>query len=176
MYGCSTQPQLAEPNPMGLSGTYPKEAEAHFALARILWGDSDVCRSPEEAITHLDRAIRVAPDYAEAYLRRGMAKSDLRDWDGAFDDITRSIRLQPTAAAYAYRGLVSMRGGNALGARKDLDRSLELDSDQHRAWNFRGALSILLYDYPAACKDFKKGCSNGDCTGLNSATENGYCK
>ncbi|MDR2891550.1 MAG: hypothetical protein LBV80_00455 [Deltaproteobacteria bacterium] len=164
-------------NPMGLAQKYPQEAEANFALARTLWGNSETCKDPELAISYLDKAISLAPDYAQAYQRRGLAKSDIRDWDGAFDDLTKAIRLSPPSAElYAYRGLVSMRGGNALGARKDFDRSLELDSNQHRAWNFSGALNILLYDYPAACDDFEKGCSNGDCTGLESANAAGYCK
>jgi tetratricopeptide (TPR) repeat protein len=160
---------------MGLTGVYVKEAETNFALARALWGNTEICRDPRQAILYLDKTITLAPNYAEAYMRRGLAKSDLRDWDGAFNDITKAIRLKQKPEYYAYRGLVSMRGGNSLGARKDFNRSLEINSAQHRAWNFRGGLNILLYNYPAACSDFKNGCSNGDCTGFESAKNNGYC-
>jgi tetratricopeptide (TPR) repeat protein len=173
--GCDTAENPVPANPMGLSGIYVKEAETNYALARALWGNTEVCRDPKQAILYLDKTIELAPDYADAYMRRGLAKSDLRDWDSAFDDITAAIRLEPKPDYYAYRGLVSMRGGNSLGARKDFNRSLEIKSGQHRAWNFRGGLNILLHDYPAACADFKKGCSNGDCTGLESAKQNGYC-
>lgn len=163
-------------NPMGFSGNHNPEAEKLYTLARILWKDSDNCSDPDLAISYLNKAIAIEPDYADAYLRRGMAKSDITSWDSAFDDLTKAIRLNPTPSNYAYRGLISMRMGNALGAKKDFDRSLSLDSKQHRAWNYRAALSLLKEDYEAACKDFAKGCSNGDCTGMTSAKEHGYCK
>ena len=176
--GCSlfSGPEHKTVDPRGYSGKYNTEAEKHFTMAHSMWGKKDTSSDPEKAITLLTEAIRIEPNYAEAYLWRGLAKSELGQWDEAFDDITKSIRLKPLAGSYAYRGLVSMRGGNAIGARKDFNESIELDSSQHRAYNFRGALELLLGDKPAACKDFSTGCSNGDCTGIESAKEAGYCK
>ncbi|MDL2272441.1 tetratricopeptide repeat protein [Desulfovibrio sp. OttesenSCG-928-I05] len=162
-------------NPMGLSGKINPEAETAFARAHVLWRDSEVCSDPALAVELLDKAIALEPEYAQAYMRRGLAKSTQRDWEGAFDDLTRALRLDPSAENYAYRGLISMRGGNALGARKDLDRSIALDSDQHKAWNFRAALDLLEGKNEAACSDFKEGCSNGDCVGLESARNAGIC-
>ncbi|MDL2313431.1 hypothetical protein LJC36_00450 [Desulfovibrio sp. OttesenSCG-928-C14] len=174
--GCADTAAPEKANPMGLKGRYAPEAETNFALARVLWSDPLTCSDPALAIEYLDKAIAAAPDYEEAYARRGLAKSDLRDWDGAFDDLTKAIRLNPAAQNYAYRGLISMRGGNSLGAARDFDRSISLDSKQHRAWNFRGGLHVLTGDYTKACKDFERGCSNGDCTGLESAKGHGYCR
>lgn len=173
--GCGGK-ELAPYNPMGLSGKLNPEAEASFGRARVLWDKNNVCSDPQLAVTLLTKAVTLEPKYAEAYLRRGLAKSDLRDWDGAFDDITTAVRLQPTAEAYAYRGLVSMRGGNYLGARKDMNRSLDIRSRQHLAWNFRGALNLLEGKLKEACDDFDEGCSYGDCTGLESARAAGECK
>lgn len=174
LFGCGAkEPQRY--NPMGLAGTYSPEAEAAFAKAHVLWDKRDVCSDPQHALELLDAAIRLEPRYAEAYLRRGLAKSDLRDWDGAFNDLSRAIRLNPTAEAFAFRGLVSMRGGNYIGARKDFDRSLDMTARQHRAWNFRGALNLLEGNREAACADFSEGCDYGDCTGLDSAVASGEC-
>lgn len=179
----TTQPVTPQPlggvdvnNPMGFAGKRNQEAEKNYTLARLLWKDGDVCTNPDQAIEYLSKAIKIEPDYAEAYLRRGMAYSDIYQWENAFEDLTKSIRLNPVPMAYAYRGLVFMRMGNALGAQKDLTRSIEIDSKQHRAWNYRGAVKIMVHDYNGACKDFARGCSNGDCTGLNSAKEHNYCK
>ena len=160
---------------MGLSGKINPEAESAFVQAHVLWRNSDICSDPAQAVSLLDKAIRLEPNYADAYLRRGLAKSDLRDWDGAFDDLSRAIRLKPTAEAYAFRGLISMRGGNALGARKDFDRSLQINSKQYRAWNYRAAINLLERDNEAACRDFRKGCDNGDCVGYESAVAHGEC-
>lgn len=172
--GCGGK-DLPPHNPMGLSGKLNPEAEAAFARAHVLWDKNNICSDPALAVELLTKAVKLEPGYAAAYLRLGLAKSDLRDWEGAFDDITKSIRLQPVAEAYAYRGLVSMRGGNYLGARKDFDRSLELRSRQHHAWNFRGALNLLEGRTKEACDDFAEGCDYGDCTGLESARARGEC-
>lgn len=172
---CGGKETLPRHNPMGLSGKLAPEAEAAFAKAHILWDKRDVCSDPQYAVELLDTAIRLEPEYAEAYLRRGMAKNDLHDWDGAFEDLSKSIRLNPTAEAFAFRGLVSMRSGNFIGARKDFDRSLGVRKKQHRAWNFRGALNLLEGNNTAACDDFSKGCDYGDCTGLESAIKIGHC-
>ena len=162
-------------NPMGLSGKRNQEAEAAFSRAHILWRDAEICSDPLLAIELLDKAITLEPAYAQAYMRRGLAKKDLHDWDGAFDDMTSAIRLDPSPENYAYRGLISMYGGNRLGARKDYERSVSLNPKQHRAWNFKAALNILDNRYTEACSDFETGCSNGDCTGLESAKNAKIC-
>lgn len=172
----SCGPRSEKPyNPMGLSGKINPEAETAFARAHVLWRDSETCSDPALAVELLDKAIALEPEYAEAYMRRGLAKNDQRDWEGAFDDLTRALRLNPSPENYAYRGLISMRSGNALGARKDFDRSIALDDDQHRAWNFRAALNMLEGKNKAACSDFEEGCDNGDCVGLESARASGVC-
>ncbi|SBW09104.1 Tetratricopeptide repeat family protein [uncultured delta proteobacterium] len=172
--GCGGK-ELAPHNPMGLSGKLNAEAEASFARAHVLWDKRDVCSDPPLAVGLLDKAIALEPGYAEAYLRRGLAKSDMKDWDGAFDDLTKAIRLNPSAEAFAFRGLVSMRGGNHMGARKDFDRSLAITKRQHRAWNFRGALNRLEGFQEAACADFAEGCDYGDCIGLETSIKMGEC-
>lgn len=173
--GCGGKETLPPHNPMGFSGTVTPEAEAAFARAHVLWDKNDICSDPAQAEELLTKALSIEPEYAQAYLRRGLARGQLRDWDGAFDDLTKAIRLHPTAEAYAFRGLVSMRGGNYLGARRDMDRSLELNKRQHRAWNFRGALNRLEGHFDAACSDFNEGCDYGDCVGIESAIQRGEC-
>lgn len=172
--GCGNK-DIAPHNPMGLSGRRSPEAEAAFAKAHVLWNKQDVCTDPYQARIWLDEAVRLDPGYAEAYLRRGLARGELKDWDGGFDDLSKAIRLAPTAEAYAYRGLISMRSGNRMGARKDFDKSIAIAKRQHRAWNYRGALNLLEGNRAQACKDFENGCDYGDCVGLESAQKSGEC-
>ena len=171
-----TDPPKKEIDPRGYGSKHNVEAEKAFAFGHSTWGKKDKSSNPEKAIELFTQAIKIEPDYTAAYLWRGVAYSELSHWEEAFEDLTKAIRLEPTAVHYAYRGLVSMRGGNAMGARKDLDESIALDSSQYKAYNFRGALEILLENSEAACKDFDQGCSNGDCTGYESAKAQGYCK
>ncbi len=177
--GCSIfDPKSAPPeipDPTGATGRYKAEAEFLFGKARVLWKQEGICSDPGQAVDYLDRALEIEPDYAEALLRRGMALSQLGYQDDAFDDLTRSIRLAPTAAAYAARGLVLFRSGNNGGARHDLDAALRLDKKLAAAWNLRGALFYEEGNMDAACGDFARACSAGDCTGLEAARRESVC-
>ena len=181
--GCA--PQVPpKPNPMGLSGTVDPEAETAFSQARVLWRSSqefqtrtpEVCSDPGAAIALLDKAITIEPGYSAAYIRRGLAKSDLGQHEPAFDDATIGIRLAATPENYAYRGLISMRSKNFIAAHKDLDYSLHQNASQHLAWTFSGVLALLEEDTATACANFGKACSNGDCSRLEAAKQEGICR
>ena len=147
-----------------------------FAKAHVLWKGTEACSDPAKALEYLNEALRIEPDFTEARLWRGLALSQLQHWDDAIDDLTAAVRASPTPQAYAWRGLGFFRTGNYLGARRDLDRSISLNASQHRAWNFRGALNMAEGKIEAACADFSRGCSNGDCTGLDNTRTATLCR
>jgi tetratricopeptide (TPR) repeat protein len=183
--GCAqnTEPAPPKPNPLGLSGKVSAEAETAYSQARVLWRASpaasssgaEVCSDPALAIALLDKAISLEPEYAQAYLRRGLAKSDLGDFTSAFDDATMAVRLRPLPEHYAYRALISMKAGHRAGARRDLDYALEKDSSRHLAWTFLGALDLLEGRLKEACADFERACSAGDCSRLEASRREGLC-
>ncbi len=133
------------------------------------------CSDPEKALSLLSKAISLDPRYAEAYLRRGLAKSELGEGEEAFEDVTAGIRLQPTAQGYAYRGLVSLRSGQKNAAEKDLRHSLKLDPKQHLAHNYLGTLALSENNQAKACASFKEGCAQGDCSFLETSKKEGIC-
>ena len=49
----------------------------------------------DEAITFLDEAIEVNPHFAKAYAERGRAKNLKGDKAGAFEDLKKSLELNP---------------------------------------------------------------------------------
>jgi lipoprotein NlpI len=65
---------------------------------------------------------------AQAYAYRGIAKATTGDYDGATDDLNRSVALNSDYAAdsYAYRGYFELVLGDAQKASTDLSRSAEL--------------------------------------------------
>jgi tetratricopeptide (TPR) repeat protein len=68
---------------------------------------SDV-KNYDEAINCYTEAIRLKPDYAEAYNNRGNAHKVKGDQDGAIADYTEAIRLKPDYyTAHFNRGFVS---------------------------------------------------------------------
>lgn len=49
----------------------------------------------DEAIVFFDEAIEIKPDFAKAYAERGRAKNLKGDKEGAFEDLKKSIELNP---------------------------------------------------------------------------------
>ena len=184
--GCAPQQsgtsRSGSENLAGLSGKINPEAETAFAQARVLWKRAlssvsavERCSDPEKAVVLLDKAISLEPNYAEAYIRRGLAKSELGRKEDAFDDLTKGIRLRPTAEAYAYRALVSIRTKQVRAAQRDLEYSLKKDPKQNLAYNINGVLALMLDSKPEACAQFQQGCSNGDCSFIDAAKKDKIC-
>lgn len=177
--GCSlfipekTPPKPA--NPTGVSGKYQPQAEQLFAKAHILWKEGETCSDPEQAIAYLDEALELEPDYAQALIRRGLALSQIGYADEAFDDLTRAIRLEPSAEAYLSRGLCLFRQGQTAGARKDLEEALRRDGNSYRAWTILGAVELKEEKDTEACAAFEKACASGDCTGIEAARREKIC-
>ena len=73
-------------------------------LAARAWASSGYLvgeKNPKDAIFAFDQAIRLKPDYAEAYNNRGATKAALGRHDGALADYDEAVRLKPDYA-YAY--------------------------------------------------------------------------
>ena len=65
--------------------------------------------------------------YGFAYFGRAMAYRALNKDDLAIADFTRSIQNDPTAVAYATRGVTYARQGDYAAARRDLEEAAHLD-------------------------------------------------
>ena len=67
------------------------------------------------------------PDLAEAYYNSGLAKSQLKDYQGAIVDYTKAIELMPEfAKAYYIRGATCLLIGQKTNAQSDFTRAIEL--------------------------------------------------
>ncbi|MFQ9866515.1 MAG: tetratricopeptide repeat protein [Bilophila wadsworthia] len=175
--GCSLlEPEKMPPkpaNPTGVSGKHDPQAEQLFAKAHVLW-KGETCTDPESA-EYLDEALKIEPDYPQALIRRGLALSQLGYADDAFDDLTKAIRLEPSAEAYLSRGICLLQQGNTAGARKDLEEALRRDDRSYRVWNILGAVSLKEGKEQEACEAFEKACSSGDCAGIEAARREKIC-
>lgn len=84
-------------------------------------------RKYREAITELNQAIRLQPDFAPAYNGRGYARFQLHNYAAAIRDLDRAISLDPQYAnAYHIRSVVKKAMGNLKGAAADARRAEEL--------------------------------------------------
>ena len=95
-----------------------------------------------EAVKDYSQALRLRPDYAEAYNWRGRAYACLGDYKLALADFTRAIRLKPVADHYTDRGVAYARLRMWQKAIADLDRAIRLQPDDKAAQRVRRAILL----------------------------------
>lgn len=91
-----------------------------------------------EALPHYDRVIQLMPN-AGAHLKRGYARYELEDWDGAIADFSRAASLEPQRSLSHYEcGRALMRRGDYGAAVPELTRAIELQPEDSLAHAVRG--------------------------------------
>ena len=79
------------------------------------------------AIENYDTAIRLRPDYTEAYYNRGIAKHKLGRYTAAVEDYDTAIRLRPDyTEVYYNRGIAKRKLGRYTAAIEDYDTAIQL--------------------------------------------------
>ena len=111
----------------------------------------------EGAITDYSQAIRLKPDFAEAYNSRGKVKAFLGDIQGALADYNQAIRLKPDyAQAYYNRGNAKDDLGDKQGAIADYNQAISLKPDYAQAYFNRGIVKFALGDREGALADYNQ--------------------
>jgi tetratricopeptide (TPR) repeat protein len=101
----------------------PRDATAYYLYALSLWR-----RDPEqqdaaqfaEVESLLKTAIRLSPQYADAYLQLGQVYSSQGNYSSAIEQYTHALKISPNLADAHYRlGQALRRAGDAAGAEKE---------------------------------------------------------
>jgi tetratricopeptide (TPR) repeat protein len=112
--------------------------------------------NPKRAIELLTEAIKIAPIY-EAFLNRGIARADDKEYDKALDDFTTALSLYPQSAeAYYLRSDAHYHKKAFHQAKADVEKALELKSDFVDALIGRGAIREELGDSAKAMDDYNQ--------------------
>jgi tetratricopeptide (TPR) repeat protein len=127
------QPQTAAAPAQTIASPEPTTG-ANFYLKR--GEDFSTSHDYGRAIADYDTAIRLQPDYAEAYNDRGFAYYLQGHYDRAIADFTRAIELRPDyPKAHNSRGVIYMSGGYGRDkAIADFDRAIALQPDFRYAY------------------------------------------
>jgi tetratricopeptide (TPR) repeat protein len=122
----------------------------------VLWKDG-YYSDPRQAITHLDKAIRLSPNYTEAINNRGNAYNDLGEYRQAIMNFDRAIQLKPDYADALYnRGRSYIKLSEYRRAIADLDRAIQLNPNLARAYNNRGWAYYNFSEYRRAIADLDR--------------------
>ena len=109
------------------------------------------------AISDLDKAIELDPNYAPAYYNRGVAKAELKQYSEAIADYDKAIELDPrSASAYYNRGVTKYNLKEYSEAIADYDKAIELDPNFALAYYARGLACRELGKEEEAKDEFKK--------------------
>ncbi|MCY7275518.1 MAG: tetratricopeptide repeat-containing serine protease family protein, partial [Phormidesmis sp. CAN_BIN44] len=119
------------------------ELDSNFIDAYFSRGLAWEAKDFPKAIADFDEIIaRPSGDLKiYAYNNRGATRADLGDKQGALEDYTQAIRLDPkSAAAYYSRGIVRFNLGDKQGAIEDSTQAIRLASKFAAAYSNRGVV------------------------------------
>ncbi|XP_015759885.1 PREDICTED: uncharacterized protein LOC107339154 [Acropora digitifera] len=108
---------------------------------------------PLDALAAFNNAIRVNPDYAEAFYQRGLTKMKLNQAKG-IHDFNRALAINPSLfqAFLSRAAYYGMKGRFSKGI-MSCNEAIKLQPRSVRAYLYRGALKYNIKAYSLAVKD-----------------------
>jgi len=128
----------------------PDRAQEEAALAVKMLGSGTY----DQAMRHFNRAIQIWPDYADAYLNRGLAEQGARHRTAALADFDRALNLDPhLTGAYNARGQIYLENGEVQKTILDCSKSIQVNPTVD-AYYQRGEAYEKLGEHQKAIADF----------------------
>ncbi|MEO8050139.1 MAG: tetratricopeptide repeat protein [Acidobacteriota bacterium] len=144
----------------GYWASAPDRAQAEAALGVQLLGAG----SYDQSMRHFNRALRIWPDYAEAYLNRGLAEHTSGQRAQALADLDKALDLDASLTqAYNARGQIYLEDGDMQKTIRDCSKSLAvaptLDAYYQRgqAYERLGEHRKAIADFDVAISEFREG-------------------
>ncbi|MCQ9202830.1 MAG: tetratricopeptide repeat-containing serine protease family protein [Prochlorococcus marinus XMU1425] len=107
------------------------------------------------ALGSYTKAIKLNPNYGDAYYNRAVVKEDLGRYKSAISDYDQAINLNPTDVdAFYNRGFQKQGLGDYVGALSDYDKAIEL-YPMDDVYFDRGLLRFKLGDFEGGCRDWQ---------------------
>ena len=104
-----------------------------------------------EVLEECSRILALEPSSDIAYFLMGKAKNHLSDLDGAYDELTKSIELNPELPdTFLLRAEVSLHKGTGEAVLSDVEMVISLEGDEESATLLKGQALELLSDKAGA--------------------------
>lgn len=114
-------------------------------------------REYRKAIEFFTQAIQQAPNRADIYVNRGIARRQFGDIEGALADYTQALALKPDFAGIYYsRGNLFAQQGELFKAVEDYSKAIQLEPNYSEAYYARGLALRRLGDSAGAIVDYTK--------------------
>jgi tetratricopeptide (TPR) repeat protein len=131
----------------------------------------------KEAIYHYNEAIRLKPDYADAYNNKGTAYGKLKQYQLAIENFNKAIALKSGyVKAYYNRGTAYTYIGQYERAVESYSDAIRLNPGYIYAYYNRSVVYLRRGNITLGCYDAQKACSLGDCAALEAVKGRGYCR
>ena len=118
----------------------PLDAQDAVAKARTAVAE----KKTAEAITHLQKAIQIYPDYYEAHRMLGQLYMDNSQWDKAEASLRQAVRIDPkVVSSLSSLGEVYRREKKYEEAQKILEEALKLDKN---SWESNFTLGRIYWE------------------------------
>jgi tetratricopeptide (TPR) repeat protein len=102
-------------------------------------------------------SIKVNHYYSKSYVDRGNVKQLIDDYDGAINDYSQAIAINPeNEEAYNNRGDSRFFLKDYQGASNDYSQAISINPENEEAYNNRGDVKLLLKDYQSAIDDYTR--------------------
>ncbi|HYX06855.1 MAG TPA: hypothetical protein VE912_09000 [Bacteroidales bacterium] len=107
-----------------------------------------------EAVILFDQAIKLKPDFAEAYDRRGVTRTKMLQYGSALRDIRHAIDLRPEFAdAYIHRAIICYFLQEYRQAINNYSMAIELEPNYGKAYFNRALVELMIGEKKKAHKD-----------------------
>ncbi|ABM79598.1 tetratricopeptide repeat-containing S1 family peptidase [Prochlorococcus marinus] len=111
----------------------------------------------EQTVIKLTTQALALRSSVEGYFLRAYAKYDLRDYQEAIADYTKTIEIHPqNTVSYNNRGNAKQKLKDHQGAIADFNKAIAIDPQNHTAYTNRGSAKDDLGDYQGAIADYNK--------------------
>ncbi|MFH1230623.1 MAG: tetratricopeptide repeat protein [Planctomycetota bacterium] len=111
---------------------------------------------PDDRIKAAEEALKIDPDYGDAYQVMGYAYKDKNDYDKAYDYFSKAIKKTPTLAySYYERAMITAYKWNKPEeAIPDFEKVLQYDPKSHIGYFAKGTIKYYQEDYDSAITDY----------------------
>lgn len=114
------------------------------------------------AVRAYTQAIKMSPEYADAYSNRGISYAELEEFRSAIRDFNRAIQLNPGEAKYYFnRGIVYGKCEEYRLAMVDFDKAISINRQYAAAYFWLGIIQSMYGDAKIGREKVKVSASLG---------------